>query len=55
MPGVTDLPSARGHVGTRTNQGSRMDYITEQANLHHQLGLRIAPIVDFQRLLVDSG
>ena len=25
MPGVTDLASTRGHVGTRTNQGSRID------------------------------
>ena len=30
MPGVTDLASARGHVGTMTNQGSRIDYITEK-------------------------
>ena len=26
MPGVPDLASARGPVGTRTNQGSRIDY-----------------------------
>ena len=30
MPGVPDEPSARGHMGTRTNQGSRIDYITEK-------------------------
>ena len=30
MPGVPDKASARGHMGTRTNQGSRIDYITEK-------------------------
>ena len=43
MPGVPDKPSARGHVGTRTNQGSRNDYITEKPYLHHQLGVLRAP------------
>ena len=27
MPGVTDKASARGHVGTRPNQGSHIDNI----------------------------
>ena len=45
MPGVTDLASAQVHVGTRTNQGSRIDYITEKSDLHHQLGMRRAPIL----------
>ena len=44
MPGVPDKPSARGHVGTRTNQGSRIDYITEKPYLHHQLGVPRSPI-----------
>ena len=30
MPGVTDKASARGHVATRTNQGSHIDNITEK-------------------------
>ena len=44
MPEVPDKPSARGHVGTRTNQGSRIDYITEKTYLHHQLGVPRASI-----------
>ena len=47
MPGVTDLASADGHVGTRTNQGSRIDYITEKAHRQHQLGMRRAPILGY--------
>ena len=39
MSGVPHKPSARAHVGTRTNQGSRIDYITETPYLHHQLGV----------------
>ena len=42
MPGVPDMASARGHMGTRTNQVSRIDYITEKSYLHHQLGMRRA-------------
>ena len=45
MPEDTDVASARGHVGARTNQGSRIDYITEKPYLHHQLGMRRAPIL----------
>ena len=41
MPGE---PSARGQVGTRTNQGSRIDYISEKPYLYHQLGVPRAPI-----------
>ena len=26
MPGVPDMASAQGHMGTRTNQVSRIDY-----------------------------
>ena len=47
MPGVPDKPSARSHVGTRTNQGSRIDYITEKRYLHHQLGVPRAPILAY--------
>ena len=32
------------HAGTRTNQGSRIDYITEKPYLHHQLGVPRASI-----------
>ena len=39
MPRVSDKASQRGHVGTRTNRGSRIDYITEKPYLHHQLGV----------------
>ena len=38
MPGVTDLASARDHVGTRTNQGSGINYITEKPDCQHQPG-----------------
>ena len=44
MPGVPDKAAARGHMGTRTNQGSRIDYITEKPYLHHQLGVPRASI-----------
>ena len=47
MPGVADWQQ-RGHVGTRTNQGSRIDYITEKPDLHHQLRTNLG-------LLVDAG
>ena len=35
MPGVPDMTSAGGHVGTRTNQGSRIIYITEKPVHQH--------------------
>ena len=44
MPGVIDKASQRGHMGTRTNQGSRIDYITEKPYLHHLLGMPRASI-----------
>ena len=44
MPGVPDKPSAWGHEGTRTNQGSRIDYITEKPYFHHHLEVPRAPI-----------
>ena len=31
MPGVSDLASAWGYEATRTNQGSRIIYITEKS------------------------
>ena len=46
MPGVPDKASVQGHVGTRTNQGSRIDYITEKP-LHHQLGVPRASILAY--------
>ena len=47
MPGITGLASARGHVGTRTNQGSRINYITEKPDHQHQLGMCRAPILGY--------
>ena len=50
MPGVTGLASARGHVGTRINLGSRIDYITEipkKPDRQHQLGMCRAPILGY--------
>ena len=46
--------TARGHVATSTNQGSRSDYIAAKPDLHHQLDMCRAPILNF-RLLVDTG
>ena len=39
------MASARGHVETKTNQGSRIDYITEKPDFHQQLGMRRATIL----------
>ena len=47
MPGVPDTASVLGHVGTRTNQGSRIDYITEKPYLHHQPVVPRAPILAY--------
>ena len=47
MQGVLDKASVRGHVGTRTNQGSRIDYITEKPYLHRQLGVPRAPVLAY--------
>ena len=33
-----ELAAGLGHVGKRTNQGSRIDHITEKPDLLHQLG-----------------
>ena len=35
MPGVSDLASAWGHEGTRTNQDSRIIYIKEKHVQNH--------------------
>ena len=40
----------RGHVGKKTIQGSYMDYITEEPDLHHQLGMPRAPILGYYSL-----
>ena len=47
MLGVPDKAAARGHVGTRTNQGSHIDYITEKPYLHRQLGVPRATILAY--------
>ena len=49
MPGVTDLVLARGPMRTRTNQGSRIDHITEKyVSAGHVQSTNF-------RLLVDTG
>ena len=47
MPEVTDLASAWGHEGTRTNQGSGIIYITEKPDLQHQLSMYSAQILGY--------
>ena len=47
LPEVPYKASAPGHVGTWTNQGSRIDYITGKPYLHQQLGVPRAPILAF--------
>ena len=41
------LASARGYVRTRTNQGSRIAYITEKPDRQHRLGMHRAPIMGY--------
>ena len=69
MPGVPDLASARGHVGTRTNQGSLTGYInrdieikvlkslTLQRNLISTISWKCAEhqFLGYKRLIVDTG
>ena len=47
MPEVTDLASALGHEGTRTNQGSGIIYITEKPDRQHQLSMCSAQILGY--------
>ena len=47
MPELPDNAAGRGRVGTTTNQGSCIDYITEKPYLHHLLGVARAPISDY--------
>ena len=44
---VTDLASAWGHEGTRTNQGSDIIYITEKTDHQHQLNMCSAQILGY--------
>ena len=44
---VTDLASAWGHEGTRTNQASGIIYITETPDRQHQLSMRSAQILGY--------
>ena len=55
MPGLADKAAGRGHVGTRTNQGSCIDYITEKPYLHHLLGVPRAPISRYYLTLVEAS
>ena len=52
---VTDLASARAHVGTRTNQGPRIDNTIEKLDRQHQLGMCIAPILGFYLTLIEAS
>ena len=45
--GVPDMASARDYVGTRTNQGFRIDYFKEKPYLHHLLGICREPILGY--------
>ena len=47
MPEVTDLTPAWGHEGTRTNQDSRIIYITMKSDRKHQLSMRRAHILGY--------
>ena len=47
MPEVTDLASAWGHEGTRTNQGTGIIYITEKHDRQHQLSMCSAQILGY--------
>ena len=48
---VTDLASAWGHEGTRTNHGSGIIFITEKPDRQHQLSMQCTTF----GLLVDTG
>ena len=47
MPEVTDMASAWGHEGTRTNQGFGIIYSTEKADRQHQMSKCSAQILGF--------
>ena len=49
MPEVTDLASAWGHEGTRTNQGSGIIYIIEKPDRPHELSMCSALVAFFNR------
>ena len=55
MPGLPDKAAGRDHMGTRTNQGSCIDYNTEKPYLHHLLGVPRAPISDYELTLVEAS
>ena len=47
MPEVTDLASALGHEGTRTNQGSGIIFIIEKPDRQRQLSMRSAQVLGY--------
>ena len=55
MPEVTDLASAWGHDGTRTNQGSGIIYITEEPDRQQQLSMCSAQILGYLLTLVEAS
>ena len=46
MPWVTDLASARGHLGTRTNQGSHNIYIADKPDGGHAQSTNFGLFID---------
>ena len=53
--GVSDLASARGYEGRRTNQGSCIIYITEKPVRQHHLTMRRARLLGYWLRLACSG
>ena len=54
MPEETDLASAWGHEGTRTNQGFGIIYIAEKPDRQHQLSMRSVQILGYLLTLVEA-
>ena len=55
MTGVSDLASARGHKGTKTNQVSCFIYITDKPVRQHHLSMRRAQLLGYWLRLACSG
>ena len=53
--GVSDLASGWGYEETRTNQGSRITYITDKPVRQHHLSMRRARLLDYWLRLAYSG
>ena len=53
--GVSDLASGWGYEETRTDQGSRIIYITDKPVRQHHLSMRRARLLDYWLRLACSG